>query len=735
MKLMLKHKVIGLPVVAAILPVLVMFVLTSMEKRNVTQKIEGELDLLARDSMKRIAIAIRDTCQVTSDMIKKDVERHMQDVESFFSALGGFSLSPEKVSWNAVNQFTGEKKKVSLSKMLIDDITWLGQNRKLNDSTPYIDEVKIKFGGNYAIFQIMNEKEDMIQVATTLATPDGYRAIGSYIPAINNGVPDPVISTVLQGKAFIGLAYVNNKWYISAFKPFTDKTGKIIGMLFTGMPNKIPDSLRRVILDMKVGKTGYVYVLGGKLAHHKGHYIISKNGERDGENIWDSKDTDGRYYIQTIVNKGIKLKKGETAFERYPWRNIGEAKERWKVAAISYFGPWDWVIGAGAYEDDYYDARQKVEASMSQILWVMLISGLVMLVPVIGVAFFLGNKITKRITLITGISKEIARGDLSSAAASVKSLAVADDSGDKVGSEDETGHLLSSIKTMTESLNSLVGQVQRSGIQVTSSSTELAATAREQEATMSTQVESTKRAVKLAEEISRVATELVETMQQVAAKSQETAVFASKGQTDLARMEEAMANMEAASKSISGRLEAINEKAENITNVVTTITKVADQTNLLSLNAAIEAEKAGEYGRGFNVVAREIRRLADQTAVATLDIDQMVQEMQSAVSAGVMEMDKFIAEVNLSAEDVGKISSQLTRIIEQVQALSPSFDDVNVSMVLQSENARKINSSIANLSEDMQTTTEGLRESFSAIEQLNEAARNLQDEVSRFKVS
>ena len=168
--------------------------------------------------------------------------------------------------------------------------------------------------------------------------------------------------------------------------------------------------------------------------------------------------------------------------------------------------------------------------------------------------------------------------------------------------------------------------------------------------------------------------------------------------------------------------------------MVTTITKVADQTNLLSLNAAIEAEKAGEYGRGFNVVAREIRRLADQTAVATLDIDQMVQEMQSAVSAGVMEMDKFIAEVNRSAEDVGRISIQLARIIEQVQALSPNFENVNVSMGQQSENAQKINLSMANLSEEMQQTMDSLRETYGAIEQLNEAARGLQDEVSRFKV-
>ncbi|HDZ91902.1 MAG TPA: methyl-accepting chemotaxis protein [Deltaproteobacteria bacterium] len=300
--------------------------------------------------------------------------------------------------------------------------------------------------------------------------------------------------------------------------------------------------------------------------------------------------------------------------------------------------------------------------------------------------------------------------------------------------KDEIGDLLRAIDEMAASFREVVGQVQRSGIQVTSSSTELAATAREQEATMANQVKSTSRVVKSVEQISEVATELVDTMDQVAARSQETAGFASKGQTDLARMEEAMANMGAASRSISGRLEAINEKAENITDVVTTITKVADKTNLLSLNAAIEAEKAGEYGRGFNVVAREIRRLADQTAVATLDIDQMVQEMQTAVSAGVMEMDKFIAEVNRSTEDVGRISLQLTRIIEQVQALSPSFENVTVAMGRQSENAKKINLSMTNLDEEMHEIVNSLRETYSAIEQLNEAARDLQDQVSRFRV-
>ncbi len=345
---------------------------------------------------------------------------------------------------------------------------------------------------------------------------------------------------------------------------------------------------------------------------------------------------------------------------------------------------------------------------------------IILLVLVVSLALLLRAMVARPIKTVSGVARQLSAFDLT---VQVKS-----------NREDEVGDLLNAMDEMANSFRHVVGQVQRSGIQVTSSATELAATAKEQETTMANQVDSTSKMVQSVDSISEVASRLMETMEEVASMSQETAGFATSGQTDLKRMEAAMHTMEGASKSISGRLETINEKAENITNVVDTITKVADQTNLLSLNAAIEAEKAGEYGRGFNVVAREIRRLADQTAVATLDIERMVEEMQSAVSAGVMEMDKFIGEVKHSAEDVGKISAQLGNIIEQVQTLSPSFENVNVSMRDQSASAQKINSSMVRLNEEMQETMASLHETYSAIEQLKEAARGLQNEVSRFKV-
>jgi methyl-accepting chemotaxis protein WspA len=337
------------------------------------------------------------------------------------------------------------------------------------------------------------------------------------------------------------------------------------------------------------------------------------------------------------------------------------------------------------------------------------------------VLVWLARKISRPITEAVTIAQKVSQGDFT--------IQVPE------RSKGETGRLLSALGSMIGNLNSLIGQVQRSGVQVTSSSTELAAAAKEQETTMSNQMASTDRVVQSVEGISHVATQLADTVKEVASTSEETAGFASNSQEGLARMEEAIHRMQDASQSISGRLESINEKAENITRVVDTITKVADQTNLLSLNAAIEAEKAGEYGRGFNVVAREIRRLADQTAVATLDIEQMVQEMQSAVSTGVMEMDKFITEVRRSAEDVGKISGQLAMIIQRVQTLSPRFEEVNVAVGRQSNDACTISRSMTNLKEELQETLESFRETYAAIGQLTDAARGLQDGVSRFKIT
>ena len=300
---------------------------------------------------------------------------------------------------------------------------------------------------------------------------------------------------------------------------------------------------------------------------------------------------------------------------------------------------------------------------------------------------------------------------------------------------DEFGALAAGFNRMIQDLTGLIGQVQMSGIQVNTSVNEIAATAKEQQATASEIAATTTEIGATSREISATSKELVRTMNEVAVGAEQSATLAGSGQTGLAHMAETMRLVMEAAGSINAKLAVLNEKAGNINQVVTTITKVADQTNLLSLNAAIEAEKAGEYGRGFSVVATEIRRLADQTAVATYDIEQMVKEIQSAVSAGVMGMDKFSEEVRRGMQEVQQVGGQLSQIIQQVQALAPRVESVNEGMQAQATGAEQITQALTQLSEAAQQTVESLRQSSLAIDGLNQVSGGLRSGVSRFKLA
>jgi len=349
-------------------------------------------------------------------------------------------------------------------------------------------------------------------------------------------------------------------------------------------------------------------------------------------------------------------------------------------------------------------------------------SMLVFLLAVFLIAFLLKN-FTKDMELATAAAEKISQGDLT------ENLNEASASGD------EAGRLVASFSKMTHSLRSLINQVKHSSIQIGGASGGIESASSEYESRVQNFGALTGQISAAVKEVNASNAELYKTLSQLAGAAGSSADIADSGRKQLGNMERTMTWLSKNTQVIARSLGVINQKANNINSVITAISKVADETNLLSLNAAIEAEKAGSYGVGFAVVAREIGRLSDQTAMATSDIEVIVKDMQSAVGAGVMEMDRFSEEVRLGVVEVGKIILSMDGIITQMQEIAPQIENLTEAMQAQSINSGQINQAMSNLNDSAKQTAALLGEFAHARAQLHEAISNLRDEIAKFKLT
>ena len=302
------------------------------------------------------------------------------------------------------------------------------------------------------------------------------------------------------------------------------------------------------------------------------------------------------------------------------------------------------------------------------------------------------------------------------------------------GARDEAGVLTESLRRMKSNLGQLLASVKSAGVTLDSSALELSATSREQESVAHRFGESSAHIAAATKQISTTGAELAGTMAEVDSAAKSTTQLSAGARGNLDSVDRTIRELSDATASIAAKLATISERAASINGVVTTITKVADQTNLLSVNAAIEAEKAGEQGRGFLVVAREIRRLADQTAGATSEIEVIVGEMQSAVGAGVMEMDRFADKVRRGVDEVVASSRQMAEVISQVEANAARFRTVNDGMLSQSQGAATISESMGSLATAAKRAVESAEEFGRTAAELQRASQVLRQSVGAFKL-
>lgn len=425
-------------------------------------KARVEAEKLIDTDLDHITEGVFNIIKSQDESIQQKVNHDLNVARYVLKGEGEVGLLTETTTWKAVNQFTGESQTVPLPKMAIGQ-KWLGQNNKLLVETPVVDMVKRLVGGTATIFQRMNSRGDIVRVATNVENTDGTRAIGTYIPAINpDGQPNPVVSTVMRGETYRGVAYVVNAWYVTAYEPITDRSGKIIGVLYVGVKQENIEALRQAIMQVKIGETGYVFVLGGK-GRNRGKYIISKRGERDGADIWDEKDAKGNLVVQSIVKRALALKPGEFATERYLWQNPDEAQPRWKIARLAYYGPWDWVIGASVYEDEVQESLSVITAGYKKMVYGF--SLVALCVAALGGIFtwFYARRLTRPITVVTDEATRLTTEEFPRLVKAMRSVEQGDltvsflfeTKSVDISSEDEIGTLARAFNSMDGVLESV----------------------------------------------------------------------------------------------------------------------------------------------------------------------------------------------------------------------------------------------------------------------------------------
>jgi len=346
-------------------------------------------------------------------------------------------------------------------------------------------------------------------------------------------------------------------------------------------------------------------------------------------------------------------------------------------------------------------------------------SALVVGIPGVLAALWMARSIARPVQVAVGVAESIAEGDLTG--------------GVEHGGTDEVGRLLGSFDRMIHSLGGLIGRIQAAGERLSAVEEDTAAALVRQERAVRDFSGSATEISAAVAEISATSEQLLDATSSVTEVAREAARVADQGRGGLESMTASMQQLDDAMNAFTRKLSTISQRASGITSVVTAIAKVAEQTNLLSVNATIEAEKAGESGRGFRIVAQEIRRLADQTALATKDIERMVRDMQAAVSSGTMEMDRFRNEVSVRIGEVAEVSEQLGRIIEPVQSVTRSLDHVHEGMQAQSQGAHQIRDAMEGLRAGAAESAASMAVFSTSLDELRRSIGELNAEAARFR--
>lgn len=386
-----------------------------------------------------------------------------------------------------------------------------------------------------------------------------------------------------------------------------------------------------------------------------------------------------------------------------------------KLSYVKKFEPWGWVLGSGIYIDD-------VKQDVAKVKWILVALNIVFAIFMLGLCFLISRGITKTLGYVDNSLEEMASGggDLT------RRL--------HVEREDETGSLATSFNRFLDNLKDIVIRINQNAIEVASSADQLNSTSAtiaggtERAASQSTSV------AIACEEMAATSAEIAQNCIRTVEISNRATQTALNGSEVVSHAVQSIQRIAVKVQSSAKTVESLGTRSEQIGNIVGTIEDIADQTNLLALNAAIEAARAGEQGRGFAVVADEVRALAERTTKATREIGEMIKSIQKETKSAVSAMEEGVQEVERGTEDAARSGKALEEILEQVGDVTSQINQIATAAEQQTATTNEISKSMHEITDVVSSASHSSQDTAASANQLAKMAEELRKIVAQFRI-
>ena len=440
------------------------------------------------------------------------------------------------------------------------------------------------------------------------------------------------------------------------------------------------------------------------------YYLHGGNPATEGQNRIDLKDTNGKLLIKEL----IAAAQAGGGFVDYWFPRAGQQQAEPKLSYAKLFAPWNWMLGTGIYIDDVdteYRKSALVLGSISAVLLTVLI--------VFG--WMVGNSVIKQLggepKLATEVMQRVAAGDLTA------------DTGNA-----PQGSLLGALGGMVSSLRQMVSEINNDANQLVSNAEQIATASDEVAKAAEHQADATSAMAAAIEQLTVSSNHISDSARETSHDSSEAVELSGQGAGRVEQAAQAIQQISSTVSDASDRIRALEERAKQISSIANVIKDIAGQTNLLALNAAIEAARAGEQGRGFAVVADEVRKLAERTSLATTEIEQMITGIQADTVGAVDAMGTALPEVEQGVQLAASASESLRAIEEGARRTLERVGEVADATLEQSAASTSIAQRVEQIANMVEETTATIRGTAENAHELEKIANNLKAMIGRFRI-